>query len=141
MTEILDPLIYLAAFLAACGLFASRGRDRAAWALLASLIVVETMQRSGMAFHVVWWAMLDAAVFLFITMGRLTLREVSVLLLFFPAWLAYLLPEGPRYVVTAIVVIGQFLIVLPWQKAWNRAKETPPPCHENPFDMREVANV
>lgn len=128
----LDLVIYLAALLALLGLVFRR--DRVTLALLVSLVAAEIMMRSGLSFHIVWWAMLDALVFLFIVAGSVRRRELYVLLLFWMAWPAYLLPQVYRDIITSLVVILQFILVTPWGMVWRRAKKTPFPKTRNPFD-------
>lgn len=131
----LQQAIWFAAFL---GLVGAMSGNRIAWPLLASLALVTALERTGIAFHPVTWALIDAAVVLAITAISTGPRAMAVICLFVPAWVFYFVPDPVGYYGAGAVVIAQFLIVFPARRTWKRAKETPPPCHRNPFDLRVI---
>lgn len=104
-----EPFIWLAA---ACALFAAICGDRAAWALLASLLTATAIERAGVPFNAMAWAGIDVIVCGAIIQPPMPKRNVAIVLLFLPAWGAYFMPETLRYWIPASVVIAQFVLTL-----------------------------
>lgn len=97
----------------ACGCLSASTGNRTAWALLASVGLCLAFDHFGVPFHFILWLLIDLAVILAIIRPAMTTADVVIVALFIPAWVAYLLPEGPRFELGFLVVVAQLLLTFP----------------------------
>lgn len=86
-----------------------------AWALLASLAYVYTLEALGVPFGLVWF-LADAFVLRTVLRPNMTLQDELIVVLFLPAWWSYSQDAVMLYEVATGVVILQLLICIPWLK-------------------------
>jgi hypothetical protein len=130
----LDTLLWLAI---ASGLVSTITRNGTAYALLASVAVCLALQNAEAPFDPVLWMAIDVVVMLAIVRPGMTRADWLVMILFAPAWVGYLLPPDPRYLIGTLVVIVQFLAIFPTKRVLSRACRTLPhqPAWRD-FDLR-----
>lgn len=118
----------------ACGLAGALARNRTAYALLASIAVCLVMEHYAVPFNFVLWVLIDLVVVLVIIRPALSRTDVIVLALFIPAWVAYLLPEYPRFAISFSVVVAQLALTFPVEPLRRKLAGWAAPRRPGDFD-------
>lgn len=133
VSPFLELAVWPAAFM---GLLAALAGDRAGRALLAGHVVAFIMERSGMDFQVLIWALVDTLIVLTIVRRNMPFRDLVITLLYVPMWIFYKAPDPFPHWVSCIGVIAQFLVASTApdvRKCWRNMKIAP---ISNPFDLK-----
>lgn len=124
---------------AACAVAGALCGNRTSSLLLASAALCVALDELGVAFHFIFWLLIDLVVIRGIIRPQMTNADVVILALFIPAWVFYLLPDPPRYTGTMIVVCAQLILTFPFERARAATTRLVSDLKKNDDAMMKVA--